>query len=138
MRIKLIIIKNKKKKMTEELTQKEYQERAFETVLAKSIIANQYALNQNDLLKGTKFYKANIKKSGNELKTALINAEAKEFYKVMKVDATKVVETYKSIDKALNTLAKAVFVDFDEVDMVLKALAKDRDSIIGIAKKIMR
>jgi hypothetical protein len=124
--------------MKQEVTQKEYQQIAFETVLAKSIIANQYALNQNDILKGTQYYKANIKKSGNELKTALINAEAKEFYKVMKVDATKVVETYRSIDKALNTLARAVFVDYSEVDMVLKALAKDRDSILGIAKKIMR
>jgi hypothetical protein len=124
--------------MKQEVTQKEYQQIAFETVLAKSIIANQYALNQNDILKGTKYYKANIKKSGNELTTALINAEAKEFYKVMKVDAAKVVETYKSIDKALNTLAHAVFVDFDEANMVLKALAKDRDSILGIAKKIMR
>ena len=57
---------------------------------------------------------------------------------MMNVDATKVVETYKSIDKALNTLARAVFVDYSEVDMVLKALAKDRDSILGIAKKIMR
>ena len=124
--------------MTEELTQREYQERAFETVLAKSIIANQYALNQNDLLKGTPYYKANIKKSGNELTTAFINAEAKEFVKVMKVDAARVVETYKSIDKALNTLARAVFVDFDEVDIILKALAKDRSSMLGIAKKIMR
>ena len=124
--------------MTEVLNEKEYQQRAFETVLAKSIIANQYALNQNDILKGSRFYKANIKKSGNELTTALINAEAKEFYKVMEVDATRVVETYKSIDKALNTLARAVFVDFEEVDLVLKALAKDRASILGIAKKIMR
>lgn len=124
--------------MTEELTQREYQERAFETVLAKSIIANQYALNQNDILKGTQYYKANIKKSGNELTTALINAEAKEFVKVMKVDAIRVVEAYKSIDMALSTLAKAVFVDFDEVNLVIKALAKDRDSILGIAKKIMR
>jgi hypothetical protein len=124
--------------MTEQLTEREYQERAFETVLAKSIIANQYALNQNDLLKGTKFYKANIKKSGNELITALINAEAKEFYKVMEVDATKVVETYKSIGEALNTLARAVFVDFEESTIVLKALAKDRKSMLGIAKKIMR
>jgi hypothetical protein len=124
--------------MIEELTQREYQERAFETVLAKSIIANQYALNQNDLLKGTQYYKANIKKSGNELTTALINAEAKEFVKVMNVDATRVVETYKAIDKALNTLARAVFVDFDEVDIILKALAKDRISMLGIAKKIMR
>jgi hypothetical protein len=124
--------------MKQEVTQKEYQKIAFETVLAKSIIANQYALNQNDILKGTQYYKANIKKSGNELTTALINAEAKEFVKMMNVDATKVVETYKSIDKALNTLARAVFVDYSEVDMVLKALAKDRDSILGIAKKIMR
>ena len=124
--------------MTETLTQEDYQKRAFETVLAKSIIANQYALNQNDILKGTQYYKGNIKKSGNELTTALINAEAKEFHKVMKVDASKVVETYKDLDKALNTLARAVFVDFNEVDIILKALAKDRSSILGIAKKIMR
>ena len=124
--------------MTEELTQREYQERAFETVLAKSIIANQYALNQNDILKGTQYYKGNIKKSGNELTTALINAESKEFVKVMNVDAAKVVQTYKDLDKALNTLARAVFVDFNEVDIILKALAKDRSSILGIAKKIMR
>ena len=126
------------KTVTETLNKEEYQIRVFETLLAKSIIANQYALNQNDMLKGSKFYKGNLKKSGREMTTALINAEAKEFYKVMEVDATKVVEFYKDLDKALNTLAKAVFVCYEEVDLVLKALAKDRESIIGIAKKIMR
>ena len=124
--------------MKQELTQKEYQRVAFETVLAKSIIANQYALNQNDILKGTQYYKANIKKYGKPYYMALIKAEANEYDKVFGVDSDKVSSVYDDLDKALNTLARSVFVDYNEVDIVLKALAKDRDSILGIAKKIMR
>jgi len=124
--------------MKETLTQSQYQERAFQTILAKSIIANQYAMNLNEKLKGTQYYKANVKKYGLPYNLALIKAECSEFSKIFLTDNNKTNEFYKDTDMVLDTLSRAVFVDPKEVDLVIKALAKDRDSILGIAKKIMR
>ena len=40
---------------TKEMTQKEYLEVIFNTALAKSILANQYALYCNEILKHSKY-----------------------------------------------------------------------------------
>ena len=122
----------------QEVSQEEFQRLAFQTALAKSIIANQWATNQNEILKHTPYYKANIKKYGKPLQLALIQAEKKEFDKVDNVDSKRVDEIFLSMDKIFETLSRAIFVDYEEVNDCIKALAKDRDSMVGIAKKILK
>ena len=121
-----------------EVSQEEFQRLAFQTALAKSIIANQWATNQNEILKHTEYYKGNIKKYGKPLQLALIQAEKKEFDKVDNVDSKRVDEIFLAMDNIFETLSRAIFVDYEEVNDCIKALAKDRDSMVGIAKKILR
>jgi len=42
------------------------------------------------------------------------------------------------LDKILQTLSRAIFIDWEELDMIVKAYAKDPESMKGIAKKIMK
>ena len=123
---------------TQEVTEQEYAEIAFQTVLAKSILANQFALHSNEVLKATDYYKSDVKKYGKPYIMALMRAEAKEFEKVDKVDTKFVDRNFDNLDKVLIKLSRAVFCDWEELDMILTAHAKDRDSIVGIAKKVMR
>ena len=123
---------------TEELNEREFQERVFQTALSKSIISNQFSLHNNEILKHTEYYKADIKRHGKPYNLALIRAEIKEFDKVDQVDGKRVSEIFESLDKVLNTLARSIFADWQEVDNILKAYAKDPKSMIGITNKILR
>ncbi len=67
---------------TQEVNNKEFQQLAFQTALAKSIISSQFALHNNEILKHTSYFKADVKKYGKPFILALIRAELKEFDKV--------------------------------------------------------
>ena len=123
--------------ITEELNQQEFQKLAFQTSLAKSIIANQYATNHNEILKHTDYYKANIKKYGRPYTLALIKAEKKEFDKVDNVDSKRVDELFSALDRLTETLSRCVFVDYDEANDALKALAKNSDEDVLSNNKIL-
>lgn len=120
------------------MTPQEKAEQAFKNALIKSIMANQLALNCNEILKHTKFYKANIKKYGQPYNLALIKAERKEFDKVDEVDDNRVDELFEITENLLHTLSLAVNSDWKELNDVIKAYAKSPESIIGIVKKVLR
>ena len=121
---------------TESVNQTEYQKLAFQTALAKSIISSQFALHNNEILKHTQYFKADVKKYGKPFILALIRAETKEFDKMDNVDSKRITEIFESLDKVLNTLSRAIFIDWEELDDVIKAYAKDPKSLSGIAKKV--
>ena len=117
---------------------KEVKTMILDTLFAKSIMANQHALHQNEMLaKIPKMYKGKLKEKLRPVILELINAERKEFEKVDALKNEIVTDVYRSMDRFFHTLAKSAFVDYNELDFVLKALAKDRASIIGIANKIL-
>ena len=126
------------------MTPEELSKAIFDTMRAKAILANQNALAHNEVLKRTPAWKGKIKENGNKLVMSLIQAERKEFDIVQLAEET--LEDFKGqnvIDQAFDRsnriimlLARSVFVDYDDVEIVIKALAKDKSSILGIAKKI--
>jgi hypothetical protein len=113
-------------------------DQAFQNALLKSIMANQLALNCNEILKHSKFYKGNIKKYGKPYNLALIQAEAKEFDKIDEVDENRVDELFEITEKLLHTLSRAVNADWKELNDVIKAYAKSPESVLGISKKVLR
>lgn len=119
------------------MTELEYRKIAFETILAKSIIANQYAINLNDQLKHTKFYKANVKLHGKPYNQALIKAEKTEFQKVDATDTKAVDAVFEQMDLVFNSIARCPFIDYVELILCIEALAKDNKSMVGIAKKVL-
>jgi hypothetical protein len=124
----------------------ELSKRIFDTTRAKTILANQNSLAHNEVLSKTPAYKQKIKQLGTPYIKELIKLEAQEFDKVQLAEET--LENFKGqnvIDQAfeksnriITLLARAVFVDYDDVEMILTALAKDPSSMKGIAKKILK
>ena len=127
-----------------ELTKEELSKAIFATMRAKAILANQNALAHNEVLKRTSAWKGKVKENGNKLVMSLIQAERKEFDVVQRAEETLedfkgqnvIDQAFDRSNKIINLLAKAVFVDYDDVEEVLIALAKDKSSILGVAKKI--
>ena len=134
--------------MTEnkEITPEQLSKMIFDTMRAKAILANQNSLAHNEVLFKTPAYKADVKKYGRPLVSALIKAEKKEFDVIQMAEVT--LEDFKGqnvIDQAFERsnriimlLARSVFVDYDDVETVLIALSKDKSSILGIASKIIK
>lgn len=132
------------KELTQEVTAEQLSKMLFDTARAKAILANQNALATNEVLKRTPAWKGNVKEHGNKLITVLINAERKEFNKVELAENTLpqfkgenvIDKAFERSHKIIHLLARMAFVDYDELEIVLIAFAKDKKSILGIAKKI--
>jgi hypothetical protein len=115
-----------------EVTTKEYAEIIFNTALAKSILANQYALHCNEILKHSPYYKGRLKEVLRPCINILINAERKEFEKVDDVDTQKVDEIFKSMENLFETMSKRVLTDYYEMDLILKEYAKRPEEVMNI------
>ena len=113
-----------------EVTTKEYAEIIFNTALAKSILANQYALHCNEILKHSPYYKGRLKEVLRPCINILINAERKEFEKVDDVDTQKVDEIFKSMENLFETMSKRVLTDYYEMDLILKEYAKRPEEVM--------
>jgi len=128
------------------MTPEQLSKAIFDTMRAKAILANQNALAHNEMLKRTPAWKGKVKENGNKLVMSLIQAERKEFDVVQRAEETLedfkgqnvIDQAFERSNKIITLLAKAVFVDYDDVELVLTALAKDKSSILGIANKIIK
>lgn len=117
---------------TKEVTQKEFAEILFNTALAKSILANQYALHCNEILKHSPYYKGRLKEVLRPCINILINAERKEFEKVDDVDTQKVDDVFKSMENLFETMSKRVLTDYYEMDSIIKEYAKRPEEVMNI------
>jgi methionine-rich copper-binding protein CopC len=116
----------------------------YNTMVAKSILSLQNALSHMDVLKRTPYWNADVKKYGNALILLLIKNEKGNFNK-MEIASTELEGMKDSIDnafratqKATDLMAKTVMYGYDDFELVFQAMLKDRNSILGIAKKIMK
>ena len=128
------ILKNYKHKEmeTKEVTQKEYLQIVFNTALAKSILANQYALHCNEVLKHSPYYKGRLKEVLRPCINILINAERKEFEKVDDVDTEKVDLIFKSMESLFENMSKRVLTDYYQMDLILKEYAKRPEEVMKL------
>lgn len=128
------ILKNYKHKEmeTKEVTQKEYLQIVFNTALAKSILANQYALHCNEVLKHSPYYKGRLKEVLRPCINILINAERKEFEKVDEVDTKKIDLIFKSMESLFENMSKRVLTDYYQMDLILKEYAKRPEEVMKL------
>lgn len=117
---------------TKEVTQQEYLQIVFNTALAKSILANQYALHCNEVLKHSSYYKGRLKEVLRPCINILINAERKEFEKVDDVDTEKVDLIFKSMESLFENMSKRVLTDYYEMDLILKEYAKRPEEVMKL------
>lgn len=117
---------------TKEVTQKEYLQIVFNTALAKSILANQYALHCNEVLKHSPYYKGRLKEVLRPCINILINAERKEFEKVDEVGTEKVDLIFKSMESLFENMSKRVLTDYYQMDLILKEYAKRPEEVMKL------
>ena len=117
---------------TKEVTQKEYLQIVFNTALSKSILANQYALHCNEVLKHSPYYKGRLKEVLRPCINILINAERKEFEKVDDVDTEKVDLIFKSMESLFENMSKRVLTDYYQMDLILKEYAKRPEEVMKL------
>ena len=128
------------------MTKEELSNAIYRTMIAKTILANQNALSHNEVLSKTPAYKNMIKKLGKPYIAELIKLEKSNFELIEKAEnelpefkgAGVIDQAFERSQRIYDLLARAAFVDYDECELVFMALAKDRSSIVGIAKKIMK
>lgn len=133
-----------KKSEPQELTKEELSRVLYNSMIAKTVLANQNALAHNEVLQQTPAWKQKVKQLGKPYVAELIKLEKAEFDKIQLAESTleefkgkNVIDiAFERSDKIINLLARLVFVDYDDIEIILKALAKDKSSILGIAKKI--
>ena len=105
-------------------------------VLAGAIIINQLALDHNEKLKHTPFFKHNLKQKLNAAIKELIKCESKEFDMIFDESSSEVSTVYERAKTTIEMISEGSFVQMVEVGDILKAYKKDRKSIEGIIKKI--
>lgn len=135
-----------KKAHKEELNFEKLNTMVFETARSRAILANQNSLAHNEVLSKTPAYKQKIKQLGTPYIKELIRLESQEFDIIQNRENTSeefkgenLIDTaFERSNKIIMLLAKMVFVDYDDIEIVMKALAKDKSSILGISKKILK
>ena len=105
--------------------------------LTGAVILNQLALNFNEDLKYTKFYKHELKKSLNQTIKHLIKAEQTEFDLVFDAEEERTDNISQNVLAIIETISKGGFTDMVVVGNILLAHQKDPKAIEGIVKKVL-
>lgn len=105
--------------------------------LTGAVIFNQLALNYNETLKYTKFYKHELKKVLNLSIKELIKIEKKEFDKVYETDPDYTDKVSTNVIMIMEEISKGGFTDMVMLGNMICAYQKDRKSINGIIDKVL-
>jgi len=108
------------------------------TKVSQSILANQLALNCNEQLKFTGYYKRELKQKINLLQPVLIKAELEEYDKVFTHEESASVQLYDITAAMIAEIADLGLEHFENITHMARAYRKDPKSIEGIVNKINR
>lgn len=108
-----------------------------EEKITHAIIINQIALNNNEAIKHTQFYKARLKQKLNTLLQELYICEKDydQFFNHVEDSTCDVYDVYEKYTKAI---ASVPIYDAENITMIIEAYKKDKKSIEGICKKILK
>ena len=105
--------------------------------LTGSVILNQLALNFNEELKYTKFYKQNLKRTLNLTIKELVKAEEKEFDLVYDAEEKQTSYISENVMHIIMEITRNGFADMVVLGNMMIAHQKDPKAIEGIVKKIL-
>lgn len=105
--------------------------------ITHAIITNQIALNHNEDLKHTKFYKQALKQKLNLLLPELIKCEPEydAFFDKLE-DSTS--EVYNEYDSYIKAVASVPIWDCRNIRLIIEAYNADPKALEGIIKKILK
>lgn len=105
--------------------------------ITHAIIANQIALNKNEAVKHTPYYKQGLKQKLNLLMPELIKAE-KDYDDFFEAKENSTVAVYEAYEKFINAVASVPIWECENITAIIQAYRKDPKSIEGIVNKILR
>lgn len=105
--------------------------------ITHSIIINQIALNNNESIKHTPFYKKDLKNRLNMLLTELYKHET-EYDKFFEKESESTGHVYDAYENYIKTVSSVPIWECENISLIIEAYKKDPKSIEGICKKILR
>ena len=105
--------------------------------ITHSIVVNQIALNNNEAIKHTPYYKKELKQKLNLLMPELIKCEPEydAFFDKVEDSTAHVYNVYETYIK---TVASVPIWDAENITKIIEAYKKDAKSIEGICNKILK
>ncbi len=108
------------------------------TLISQSFIINQIALDWNERIKHTKFYKHDLKKWLKMVQGVLFKAEEKEYDIIFETAEKETCQTYQVMQESIEEIASLGLHHLQNIAEIVKAYKKDPKSINGIVTKINR
>lgn len=105
--------------------------------ITHSILANQIALNNNEAIKHTAFYKKPLKTPLNNVLIRLYECEH-EYDEFFSKESESVSHCYDVYDNYIKSVASVPIWECRNITDIIEAYKKDPKSIEGIVKKILR
>jgi len=103
-----------------------------------SILANQLALNCNESLKHTGYYKQELKGAINKVVPLLIKAESEEFDKIFDKEEDAANAVYTAVEALMIEISKTSIPEYTAIVSLIKAYRKDPKSLKGLVNKILK
>lgn len=122
--------------ITDKLPHSEDADFAIRIKISQSIIANQLAMNFNQEIKHTDYYKGSLKAKLLPVQLELIKAERNEYDKVFDKAEVAATDVYRALEAMTTEFAKIGINYAGHVYEILKAYRIDPKSIEGIVNKI--
>ena len=105
--------------------------------LTGAVILNQLALNYNESLIYTKFYKHRLKASLNLAIKELMRAEKNEFDKVWEVDPDYTDQVSNNVIMIMQEISKGGFTDMIMLGNIICAFQKDRKKLSQVIDEVL-
>ena len=105
--------------------------------LTATVILNQLALNYNESIKYTKFYKHNLKRFLNPAIRELMKAEKEEFDKVYDFDPDYTDQLSTNVMLIIEEICKGGFTDMVMLGNMICAFQKDRKKVSNMINEIL-
>lgn len=106
--------------------------------ITTSVMSCQIALNQLEAIKHTPYYKQSLKNKINSVMPELINAEREHYDKFFEAQSNSTDVVYKVFEDFIKKISTIPIYDMESIGYVIDAFNKDKSSIEGICKKILR
>lgn len=106
--------------------------------ITTSVMSCQIALNQLENIKHTSYYNGVLKNKINNIIPELVKKESEHYDKFFDADSTATDVVYKVFDDFIKKISLVPIYDMESLSIVIDAFNKDKKSIEGICKKILR
>ena len=106
--------------------------------ITTSVMSCQIALNQLENIKHTSYYNGLLKNKLNGIIPELIKKEYEHYDKFFEAESEATDVVYKVFEDFIKKISTIPIYNMESLSIVIDAFNKDKNSIEGICKKVLR